>query len=576
MLDGNGSDRVLHIDTNATVSISELTVSNGYVWSNLSYEGGGGIYNRGNLTINQCAIVKNRAGQKNNGGGICNGGVLYVTNCVIADNINPKNSVIPVPGIVYGGNGGGIYSTNTVILSSCILSNNSSSAGCDEIEASFYGPIYGVNGGAIWSSGNCQIYNSLIVSNSAGKGGNGGGAYVGQNGGNGGGIYNAGILSIYNSTINGNKAGNGGRGQNYNFSGGWTGVSAMPAGIGGSGGGIYSIGSASVVNCTINSNITGKDDAVIDDYFYEPHVITWYTGAGSGGGVYSSGTCSVLNTIIANNEVNDSDKADLIGTNPVRFFSPPGTGPDVYGVFTSLGHNLVSITDTNGFGTNDDIVGTALLPIDPGLDALGNNGGFTATEALESISPAINAGDDAVLSAPYNLTLDQRGNARLFGSHVDIGAFEYSQLENAFVLNIITNGLGSVTVSPASSQYTDGETVTVTATPSAGESFIGWAGNCCSTNAAITLKMEHNTVLTAGFSSPLYLNVNKATNGVGANLNYRGGFGWRYNIETSTDLTHWQVLTTVTNSFGKFGGINVGTDGLGTNASVFYRAVKAQ
>ena len=55
--------------------------------------------------------------------------------------------------------------------------------------------------------------------------------------------------------------------------------------------------------------------------------------------------------------------------------------------------------------------------------------------ALLATSPAIDAGDDAVLSAPYNLTTDQRGVHRPNGFHVDIGAFEFGSTILVTTLN---------------------------------------------------------------------------------------------------------------------------------------------
>lgn len=100
---------------------------------------------------------------------------------------------------------------------------------------------------------------------------------------------------------------------------------------------------------------------------------------------------------------------------------------DLSGVFTSLGFNLIGVTDgSSGFtnGVNGDLVGSSSAPLNPLLGPLANNGGPTPTMALLHGSPALDAGDDALLGPPYNLTTDQRGFPRKSGAHVDIGAFE--------------------------------------------------------------------------------------------------------------------------------------------------------
>jgi len=71
------------------------------------------------------------------------------------------------------------------------------------------------------------------------------------------------------------------------------------------------------------------------------------------------------------------------------------------------------------------MAGSTNAPLNPLLGPLTNNGGPTLTMALLPGSPAIDAGDDGLLSAPYNLTTDQRGLPRKAGAHVDIGALEF-------------------------------------------------------------------------------------------------------------------------------------------------------
>ena len=67
---------------------------------------------------------------------------------------------------------------------------------------------------------------------------------------------------------------------------------------------------------------------------------------------------------------------------------------------------------------------TDLPNTDPLLGPLQDNGGPTETHALLPGSPAIDAGDDSIVGEPLLLTTDQRGQPRLQGAHVDIGAYE--------------------------------------------------------------------------------------------------------------------------------------------------------
>ena len=86
------------------------------------------------------------------------------------------------------------------------------------------------------------------------------------------------------------------------------------------------------------------------------------------------------------------------------------------------------MTNTNGNitnGGNSIVDGTAA---EAGLDPLGlqNNRGPTKTIALTTSGTAVNAGNNA--NIPGGVTTDQRGQARIKGGTVDIGAFESAYL----------------------------------------------------------------------------------------------------------------------------------------------------
>ena len=89
-----------------------------------------------------------------------------------------------------------------------------------------------------------------------------------------------------------------------------------------------------------------------------------------------------------------------------------------------LGNNLIGKTDGSSGWVSSDLTGTIASPLNPLLAPLGNYGGPTQTMALLPGSPAIDAGNNALI--PAGVTTDQRGLPRIVNGTVDIGAFESS------------------------------------------------------------------------------------------------------------------------------------------------------
>jgi hypothetical protein len=257
--------------------------------------------------------------------------------------------------------GGGIRNGGTLTLNNCVIDSNQATGG---------GFLPGVAGG-IWNdtSGTLTMVNCTISNNAAGAASNA----------LGGGIYNTGTLTMTNSTVSGNAIGAGGE-------------------FGGqvSGGGISnsSNGTLSMLNCTVSNNSATANAG------------PGSPGTATGGGIYQSSSInpSLRNTIIAANNVS----APGLGGN--------ATDPDVFGIFSSQGHNLIGNTgDSSGWIASDKLDANA-TPLN--LGPLQNAGGPTQTMPLLAGSVAIDAGDDAF--APK---LDQRGDVRSGLS--DMGAFEF-------------------------------------------------------------------------------------------------------------------------------------------------------
>jgi uncharacterized repeat protein (TIGR01451 family) len=255
-------------------------------------------------------------------------------------------------------------------------------------------------GGGIYNQGALILTSSTISNNKTTDGSDTTDATNGGNSGDGGGIYSTGTLTLINSTISGNKTGRGG-----DASGTGNG------GNSGNGAGIYHTGALTLTNTTVTKNQTGRVGAPVS-----PNT-TGIPGStvGTGGGISRSGGTLILNnTIVADNRDGFSDPDDINGT-----------------VDSASASNLIgSSAGFNGIsnGTNGNQIGQSAVPLSPQLGALADNGGPTKTHLPQQLSPAIDAGSNALAKDQSNnpLTSDQRGPGfdRILNGTVEIGAVE--------------------------------------------------------------------------------------------------------------------------------------------------------
>lgn len=359
---GNNASRVFEISGIGTDAIVDgLTVANG--------NSGGGIW----VNTNSILSLTNSSVSGNTGSGISNRGIVSLTNSTVSGNTADS--------------GGGISNRGIVSLTNSNVSGNTANNGAGGGIANF-----GSDG---TPSEIVSLTNSTVSGNTA-------------NNGIGGGVFSEGSLRLTNSTVSDNKA--------------------M------SGGGIYNggtfyyfkISSATLINSTISGNTALEDGGGIYNYSnlsLNNSTITNNTadsngdGVGNGGGLLSSeadfygeGFTIVGNSIIADN-FDNSTSGDI--------------NPDVSGSsFRDSGNNLIGDnTGSIGFVTST-LLGNSASPLNPQLSPLQNNGGATLTHALFADSPAINAGNNTLISA--SITTDQRGAGfdRIFKGVVDIGAYE--------------------------------------------------------------------------------------------------------------------------------------------------------
>ena len=247
------------------------------------------------------------------------------------------------------------------------------------------------------------------------------------------------------------------------------------------GGGIYDApgstgggGTLTVVASTFSNNITEGyggglgvfhgGQATVEDSTFSGNL----SGVGGGIAVLSGGPSNL--DLISSTVANNTAGPPLAGgglyvqvttTATVRdTIIAKNSGGDVYGaVDPTSDHNLIgdgtSLTGLTN-GTNGNQVGTTASPINPELLPLQNNGGPTFTLALLPESPAIDTGSNSA-----NLTTDQRGEVRVYGSAPDVGAYEYETPINGFGVEFPPN-VASVAIDGGAAQRSMVTTLTIT------------------------------------------------------------------------------------------------------------------
>ncbi len=168
---GEATQSVFFVAEGATAILKDLTIRHGNLETDM--ESGGGIHNRGTVTLERCVVTENKASA---GGGINNSGSMTLIDSTVS------NNVADGLGRVYTkcGSGGGIKGEQgSLVLINSTVSGNSSRS----------------NGGGIFVSCQCvlELTNSTVSGNDA-------------TGGSGGGIYIKGHAQLTNGTVAGNKA----------------------------------------------------------------------------------------------------------------------------------------------------------------------------------------------------------------------------------------------------------------------------------------------------------------------------------------------------------------------------------
>lgn len=204
IINGNGNNQIFRIQSELNVTLQNIMLINSKA------EQGGAIYNNGDLTVNNCSFIANKATESEDqcaGGAIYNNGSLTINNCNFTGNMaNDTNN----------GEGGAIYNNYQ-----CNMTVNNSN---------FNNNTASVGGGAINHVGNdLKVTNCKFTSNKAAEGGaidtysgpdvsatikdsifTSNTAFTDTSNGHGGAIFNTSSYEIIGCTFENNSANTGG------------------------------------------------------------------------------------------------------------------------------------------------------------------------------------------------------------------------------------------------------------------------------------------------------------------------------------------------------------------------------
>ena len=124
---------------------------------------------------------------------------------------------------------------------------------------------------------------------------------------------------------------------------------------------------------------------------------------------------------------------------------------------------------------------------------------------------------------------------------------------NRHSLTVIGDGQGSVTTAPYALLYTNGQTVSLSASSDAGQAFLGWSGDATGASNPLAVTMNQSKVMTANFTKCPLLSTPADLAGPtpsGFRLFLTGELAGEYLILASTNLLDWVPAGVLTNTYG--------------------------
>ena len=280
IINGSGTNWIFHINPGVTVTITNLTLTNG------KSNNGSEIYNQGTLKADTCKFSNNNAAT---GSATYNEGSMAVISCTFTNNNGSwggaiyNNGRMSVSRTLFsnnkpGSDGGAIYNVGAMAINACTFLNNSG--------------VYDGDGGAIFNSGTLNVANSTFTNNHA----DAGSAIESQRG----------TLNVATCTFTNNESSDGGAIYNEQGSQSTVSYSKFINNSSSSGGAIVNGGTMRIVGCTFNSNHLNYDTIMVNNN-------------GNGGAIENSGILTAIDSIFTNNQAYYGGAISNAGTTNLYF-----------------------------------------------------------------------------------------------------------------------------------------------------------------------------------------------------------------------------------------------------------------
>lgn len=156
---------------------------------------------------------------------------------------------------------------------------------------------------------------------------------------------------------------------------------------------------------------------------------------------------------------------------------------------TQEGNSTTTYTITASAGTGGTISPTGTVTVSRNASR-----SFTITPSTGySIDRVIVDGSSVGAVSTYTFS-------NVTANHTISASFKADTTKYTLTINRSGSGTGTVSNNPSGLSFARGTVVTLTATPDAGSSFVGWSGGCSGTTPTCTVTMSANVIVTATFN----------------------------------------------------------------------------